>query len=441
MIIINDLGSNLDEVNNNKQMSIDQNMVKFYLLQKYINQLTNSTREHKYGILYFYKFLAESKNILFVDIEDVLPYLTVEDFKNYIDYQGERHTQNKISLHTYHNYLRVVKSFLVYLHKNNLNKNHFQDIQYRKNINFTDEKIKSEQLPIIIQEFLEYLRNKNFVIESHKKRINYIFNFLIKNHSFHHTEEFILEQYYIDTFETFLMQRIQCKEIQKHTAYQLLTTLRHFIEFLNRSKLTTITYVVPVHFRASGNRSNEYVNQNELTTLIDTIMMSSRNRIRDLSIILILMETGCRPLEVANINLDDIKFTEKIVILRSKKSGQRKLKISKDLIDVIKRYIDIRPNKRPLDSSLFINNKGKPLSSVKITNLFCRFNHMAFGEVRITPKSLRHTFATNALDNGNNFYEVSKTMGHKHWVSTQYYLHRCKKRLLKNTAPYNPMTY
>lgn len=58
---------------------------------------------------------------------------------------------------------------------------------------------------------------------------------------------------------------------------------------------------------------------------------------------------------------------------------------------------------------------------------------------RIFGRALRHTFITNAIDNNNDPFQVAETVGHKHLVSTQHYLHRSINRLLKNTLNHNPI--
>ena len=68
-----------------------------------------------------------------------------------------------------------------------------------------------------------------------------------------------------------------------------------------------------------------------------------------------------------------------------------------------------------------------------------KFNKKAFGKAKINAKALRHTYATNALENLNDFEEVSKSMGHLHWISTEYYVHKSIKRLLANSLPFNPL--
>lgn len=160
--------------------------------------------------------------------------------------------------------------------------------------------------------------------------------------------------------------------------------------------------------------------------------------LRNLTIVMLIVETGCRPIEIANLDVDDLDPIESTIKLTSKKSGVRKLRLHHTVMEVIKKYMNMRKWFEINDQALFLLNNGKRMNSESITYLFASLNKVAFGQVLFTAKSLRHTFATNALSNNNDFDQVSKTLGHKHWISTMHYFHRSIKRLLNSSLPYDP---
>ena len=82
---------------------------------------------------------------------------------------------------------------------------------------------------------------------------------------------------------------------------------------------------------------------------------------------------------------------------------------------------------------------GSPMDSNCIWGILRQVNLDAFQKELYPPRDFRHTFITNALENNNSFDQVSKTVGHKHWISTFYYLHRSKTLLLKNTLNHSPL--
>jgi len=162
--------------------------------------------------------------------------------------------------------------------------------------------------------------------------------------------------------------------------------------------------------------------------IIENIFEISKNILRDISIFLIILETGCRPIEIQNLNIDDIYFHEKLIVLKCKKSNQRTLTLTDTTLSFIKQYLQIRENYLPQHNSkaLFLTafGTGTQIRSEHITHLFRKYNLKVFNEIRFTPKTLRHTFITNALNHNINIGQVKESVGHKHLISTHYYFYR-----------------
>ena len=75
-------------------------------------------------------------------------------------------------------------------------------------------------------------------------------------------------------------------------------------------------------------RDNEYVSNQERLAFLNTIIRhNGRYFSRDMAICLLLIDTGCRPIEIAGLKINDFDTIESVIILNCKKSGQRKLKI------------------------------------------------------------------------------------------------------------------
>lgn len=236
-------------------------------------------------------------------------------------------------------------------------------------------------------------------------------------------------------YENYLIKRLNNGDIQQCTVYKYLYVVELFVDFLKLN----FHYNVPPSLKGHGNRTNAYATTPDIINLIETAEQNSSFKLRDISILLLIMELGCRPIEITGLSINDLRLSECLITLYSVKSGQRTLKISKDLTKLIQKYIDVRNKFNPQHESLFINIFGEPFSRNGISTMIYNFNKKAFGVAKINAKCLRHTYATNALDNLNDFDEVSKTMGHLHWVSTEYYVHKSVKRLLKNSLPFNPL--
>ncbi|WP_273854147.1 tyrosine-type recombinase/integrase [Guptibacillus spartinae] len=306
---------------------------------------------------------------------------------------------------------------------------------------YKDRRNSSIELTEALQEFKEFMEKTNHNSAGyHVTRVRYFTKILNKDLGYpQKTKDYNINLMHIKTFEGHLQKKINDRIITTPTSYVYLLSIKHFCKFLFFRKIISFEYNIPNNFRGSSKRSNDYVSVENIMKLINSV--NSRDNIikfRNLSIILLIVETGCRPIEVCNINISDINFSERTIFIKSVKSGQRKMVLNKELIKLFKLYVSTRELYNPNSNSLFLKVNGSRISRKAITNMFHQESIRAFNEKQISAKALRHTYATNAIDSGSNIEELSNSMGHKHWISTYYYLNKDIDRLLENTLKYNP---
>ncbi|MEI2395177.1 tyrosine-type recombinase/integrase [Paenibacillus phytohabitans] len=306
---------------------------------------------------------------------------------------------------------------------------------------------KNELYPQIILTFESYYLQRGYAVstlEAHMRNLRGFLSFLSNTFEMDSfaslTDMRALTKNMVSAYEMHLIDRLNSEEIQLCSVYRYLVTLRLFLSMLAKESIVKISYAIPESLRGQAERSNDYVEMEQINALLDSIVMSkSPVKTRDMAVILLVMELGCRPIEVANLKIDDLNITERQITLYCIKSGLRRLRISKDLCNVISMYLKIRSSMIMNHDNLFANAFGEPLTRRAVGSIFERVNRNAFGENRFNAKALRHTYATNALDNENDFDEVSESMGHKHRCSTEWYVHRSVKRLLTRTLTHNPL--
>jgi integrase/recombinase XerC len=307
---------------------------------------------------------------------------------------------------------------------------------------------KNDSYPEVAFVFQKYYSDRGYAastLEIHMRNLRLFIKFLAN--WFIHEAPFVtmddmrsLTKTMVIAYEEYLVDRLNIEQIQRSSVYKYLVTVRLFLKMLSSQSVVTISYVIPEALRDQGKRSNDYIEVEQIKALIDTVVMSkSLLKMRDMSVILLVMELGCRPIEVTNLKLSDLRTTERKITLYCEKSDFRELNISKDLCDVLKKYLEIRSTLKITHQYLFVNAFGERLTRTGVASIFQRTNKKAFGENRFNAKALRHTYATNALDNENDFDEVSASMGHIHRCSTEWYIHRSVQRMLKRTLPHNPL--
>ncbi|MGC5328182.1 tyrosine-type recombinase/integrase [Brevibacillus sp. SYSU BS000544] len=379
-------------------------ILNMYLFELQTNgKKYNLIMEQKNYLLRLYRFLSQEINVTKIDIDNYFPNLQLENLRNfeqYIDYLIET---NKLSGKKKSSILLAVERFINYLHLNNL-------ISFQFKRSPSPRKINDNKREEIIKEFIQDLQMKNYSrIYENEKYVNYFFSII--RHKLNDKSILNLTKAHLIEFEDFLGGRIVRDEITPGYAYQILKSVRLFVRFLNEKKNIKLTYSIAKHLIAHGNRANEYVPKDDVIRLIKTITSFSKGLVeRNISIFFLLLETGCRPIEICSMNISDIDVIESTVTLYSKKSGQRKMKIDPFVLNILKQYLKIRLNQNVNNKFLFLTYFGEPLRPNTIGSLFSRINVKAFSKNMYSAKTFRHTYATNALENGNDFNKVSKSI-------------------------------
>jgi site-specific recombinase XerD len=300
--------------------------------------------------------------------------------------------------------------------------------------------------PRIIDAYGEFLLQMNYsvsTINSHLPRAKEFINFYSE---IYEIDVQLLDDFKVLTiteiikYENYLLDRVNSKEIKDETAYSCIKNIRLFLEFLNYKKITSFNYKIPKKFIVNPKPLNAYIPSQLILELLQcAIADKSTPQYRSLAILSLIVDTGCRPVEVSNIKLHDLKLSERKITLHSEKSGKYTLLLDDFVIKVLKKYISNRKKVTTKSNHLFIKLNGEPISTTHISSIIYGLNLKAFGTTLINARAIRHTHITNAIDNNNDFKEISAAVGHKHWVSTLHYLHRSEKRLLANTLNFNPI--
>ena len=87
---------------------------------------------------------------------------------------------------------------------------------------------------------------------------------------------------------------------------------------------------------------------------------------------------------------------------------------------------------------VFLNNRGKKLTRVMVYNIINDAALEAKINKKISPHTLRHSFATHLIENGADIISIQKMMGHENVVTTEKYLHVNKKHLVETMIKFHP---
>ncbi|MEC0093424.1 tyrosine-type recombinase/integrase [Paenibacillus macquariensis] len=370
-----------------------------------------------------------------IESNDILP-IYIEQYRELLYKKTKKSTVNLL--------MGRIRNWLKFLKKNELANATYYNAEKNQNI-------RNLKYPNVIFEFERYIETfKNYTQpETYRKHVQLFYSYLRDTFS----EDLIGPDSYIkisqiglrhiNDFEDSLSRKVASKKIKRGYMYTILKSIRLFFNYLKKRKLSDIKYYPPKRLQTNANRSNEYVEVHEVKEMIKHTFNPKPGMehfsYRNLAILLLIFSTGCRPIEISNLKISDLWITESSVSLVSKKSKMRKLKIPREVMGYIEKYLDYRDCFHPSDDSLFQKKSGLCITSRNIYTIFRKSNFAAFKKMIGSPKSFRHTYITNALEAVNDIKKVAESVGHKNLSSTESYRYKTDDRLVANTLDIDPI--
>jgi len=175
-------------------------------------------------------------------------------------------------------------------------------------------------------------------------------------------------------------------------------------------------------------RSLDLISADELIRLMKAPDGDDIKSLRDKAILELLFSTGLRVSELCSLNVDiDLKKDE--MPIRGKGEKVRVVFLSQEAKDAVAEYLK---NRKDMEEALFISlglKKGKRLDSRSIQRLVKYYAIKAGITKNVTPHVIRHSFATDLLQNGADLRSVQMMLGHSSITTTQIYTHITDKQL------------
>ncbi len=184
-----------------------------------------------------------------------------------------------------------------------------------------------------------------------------------------------------------------------------------------------------VHTPKQGRLLPDTLTVGEIDAMLATFDMRTAKGCRDSAIVEVLYSCGLRVSELTSLTIDNLFFGEGYIRIIGKGDKQRLVPIGSVARDKIQLYMEVRVPDKPSETTLFLNNRGKPLTRVMIFNIIKQAALMAGIDKQISPHTLRHSYATHLLEGGANIRQVQELLGHESIVTTEIYTHLDRKHL------------
>lgn len=289
----------------------------------------------------------------------------------------------------------------------------------------------------VIKRFVEYLEkelnySKETILAYKRDLLTYCDYLNIKKISYLKIAKKDILNYlqYLDEFN------YQNKSIARH-----LSSIRSFYNYLVEIKLLENNVFKRVRNPKVEKKLPNYLNIVELETIIDELNKdSSIKGIRNRCLFELLYSTGMRASEVSNLKVKDIDEINQSIRVFGKGSKERIVYYGDTFKNILKDYLKIRFEflKKGEIEYLLINDLGGKLSRESIEYIINKIIKKSQINHKMSPHTLRHTFATHLLDNGADLRSVQELLGHENLNTTEIYTHVSNERLRAAYLKYHP---
>ena len=211
-----------------------------------------------------------------------------------------------------------------------------------------------------------------------------------------------------------------------------LSALRSFYAYLVRENVIKTNFFKSIASPKKSYKLPNFLQYSEIEKMFDVCDVSDPLGNRNYLIVETLYDTGIRISELVNIKFSDIDLNNKQLSVIGKGNKQRIVYFGDYEIDALNNYLNnARPQllKKGNSPYLFINCFGNKLSDRGVRLIIDQIINKASLKHKISPHTLRHTFATHLLNEGADLKSVQELLGHASLSTTQIYTHVSNERL------------
>ena len=175
-----------------------------------------------------------------------------------------------------------------------------------------------------------------------------------------------------------------------------------------------------------------YLTKNEIELLLSAPNVDSDSGLRDKAMLEIMYSSGLRVSELLELTLEKVSFQQKMISVFGKGSKERKVPVSEYSLKIVEEYIQKVRNYNPGKESriLFLNKNGGQISRIYFYKQVEKYAEFVGIKKKISPHTLRHSFATHLLDGGAQLRAVQEMLGHENISTTQIYTHVSTQKLI-----------
>lgn len=220
------------------------------------------------------------------------------------------------------------------------------------------------------------------------------------------------------------LAHIKEQNLSKVSIARKIASIRSFFKFLFREGIIKNNPASSLSTPKRDKHLPKFLDEKEIVILLESPDLESEAGLRDRAILETLYSTGIRVSELVGLNVEHIDQIGGVIKVYGKGKKERIVPIGGRALQAIRDYLKKRDAK-----ALFFNKNGGRLTDRSIRRIINKYITKASIQQKISPHTLRHSFATHMLDHGADLRSVQELLGHANLSTTQIYTHITTERL------------
>ena len=223
---------------------------------------------------------------------------------------------------------------------------------------------------------------------------------------------------------TAYLEHLQKRNLKATTVSRHLVTIKMFFRFLVLEGVLLESVAELLNSPKLWNYLPKVLSPEMVNRLLSAPSADDQYPLRDRAVLCMLYATGCRASEVANLKLRDVHLDENVCRCLGKGDKERLVSLNPVAVAALEKYLEYeRPQMAFLEDQdwLFVTRSGTHLSRYAIWTLVKKYAARVGCSDRVSPHTLRHSFATHMLAGGAEIRALQEMLGHASIATTQIY--------------------
>jgi tyrosine recombinase XerC len=222
------------------------------------------------------------------------------------------------------------------------------------------------------------------------------------------------------------MAQLHERKLKKSSSARKLAAIRSFFRFAVKKKWISENPARMVATPKQEMHVPSFLSEQEMAGFLDIPDSGRPLDLRDRAVLELLYASGIRVSELVGINLEDASLGERLIRVRGKGKKERLVPFGRVAAEHLTDYLRVRPElvlENVGEAALFLNYQGRRITSRSVERIVDKYIRLTAVKRRISPHSLRHSFASHLLGRGADLRVIQELLGHESLATTQKYTH------------------